>query len=210
MAKEMRFFNTAGPSSPEMHYHVPPLSRIDFDDVLLLIGQWKYFVLHAPRQRGKTSALLALRDQLNADGEFRCVYVNVEVGQAARENVREGVRAILSALARATRQTLDDEFVGKIWRVTLDEVGPNDALGEIRSLCAEADAKPVIECKVLHRCLDDTLRTGLVQTRAYMDRCAATEAHLVIFDRREDRSWEEKLYRRDEAEGGIPVTVWGT
>ncbi|MDE0221880.1 MAG: hypothetical protein OXJ90_21600 [Spirochaetaceae bacterium] len=49
----------------------------------------------------------------------------------------------------------------------------------------------------------------LVQTRAYMDRCAATEGQLVIFDRREDRSWAEKLYRRDEAEGGSRVTVWG-
>ena len=45
----MRFFNTAGPVSPEMHYHVPPLSRIHVDDLLLLIGQWKCFVLHAPR-----------------------------------------------------------------------------------------------------------------------------------------------------------------
>ena len=47
--------------------------------------------------------------------------------------------------------------------------------------------KVVIECKVLHRGLDRTLRDGLAQTRAYMDRCAAAEGHLVIFDRREGR-----------------------
>lgn len=63
---------------------------------------------------------------MNADGEFRCVYVNVEVGQAARENVHEATRAILSALARATRHTLDDQFVAKVWRGTLDAVGPNE------------------------------------------------------------------------------------
>ena len=99
----MRFFNTAGPVIPEMHYCIPPLERIDVDDFLMLIRQWKYFVLHAPRQTGKTSALLALRDELNLGGEFRCVYFNVENAQAARENVREGVRAILSALARAAQ-----------------------------------------------------------------------------------------------------------
>ena len=49
-------------------------------------------MLHAPRQTGKTSALLALRDLLNggAQGDFRCVYANVEAGQAMRENVAEG------------------------------------------------------------------------------------------------------------------------
>ena len=81
----MRFFNTAGPVVPEMHYHVPPLARLDVDDLLLLIRQWKYFVLHAPRQTGKTSALLALHDELNSGSEFRCVYVNVE---AASPHVR--------------------------------------------------------------------------------------------------------------------------
>ena len=69
--------------------------------------------------------------------------------------------------------------------------------------------KVVIECKVLHRGLERTLRDGLDQTRAYMDRSGAAEGHLVIFDRTEGRPWDEKIYRRDEAEGGAPVTVWG-
>ncbi len=45
----MRFFNTAGPVDAVRHYTLPPLSRIDLDDVLQLIEQQKYFVLHAPR-----------------------------------------------------------------------------------------------------------------------------------------------------------------
>ena len=40
----MRFFNTAGPIDGEIHYHIPPLSRLDVDDLLLLIQQRKYFV----------------------------------------------------------------------------------------------------------------------------------------------------------------------
>ena len=42
-----------------------------------------------------------------------------------------------------------------------------------------------------------------------MDRCGSSEGHLVIFDRTEGKSWEEKIYRRVETEGGAPVTVWG-
>ncbi len=83
----MRFFNTAGPVDGKRHYCLPPLERLDFPQVLLLIEQRKYFVLHAPRQTGKTSSLLALMDHLNTRGRYRCVYLNVEVGQAAREEV---------------------------------------------------------------------------------------------------------------------------
>ena len=62
----MRFFNTAGPVNPARHYCLDPLRRLDLDTVLPLIEQQKYFVLHAPRQTGKTSCLLALREVLNA------------------------------------------------------------------------------------------------------------------------------------------------
>ena len=57
--------------------------------------------------------------------------------------------------------------------------------------------------------LERTLREGLGQTRAYMDRSGAAEGHLVVFDRTEGRSWDKKIFRGDEAEGGAPVTVWG-
>ena len=90
------------------HYCIPPLERIDLDAVLGMIRDKKYFVLHAPRQTGKTSALLALRDLLNggAHGDFRCVYANVEAGQAMRENVAEGMRTVLAELALQASVTL--------------------------------------------------------------------------------------------------------
>jgi hypothetical protein len=62
--KAMRFFNTAGPVRREDHYCLDPLSRLDLEEILLFIGQKKYFVLHAPRQSGKTSCMLALADYL--------------------------------------------------------------------------------------------------------------------------------------------------
>ena len=67
-----RFFNTTGPVVPADHYCVPPLERIDLPEVLRLIRDRRYFVLHAPRQTGKTTALLALRDLLNESGARTC------------------------------------------------------------------------------------------------------------------------------------------
>ena len=53
-----RFFNTAGPQTLDS-YTIDPLSRFDLEVVLLMIRQKRYFVLHAPRQTGKTSCMLA-------------------------------------------------------------------------------------------------------------------------------------------------------
>ena len=33
----MRSFNTAGPVKPDKHYCIPPLERIDLDEVLRLV-----------------------------------------------------------------------------------------------------------------------------------------------------------------------------
>ena len=41
----------------------------------------------------------------------------------------------------------------------------------------------VVECKILRGGLDATIREGVEQTLAYMDRCRGESGHLVVFDR---------------------------
>ncbi len=159
----MRFFNTAGPIVPARHYHVPPLGRLDVDHLLGLIGQWKYFVLHAPRQTGKTSTLLALRDAINAAGERRCVYVNVEVGQSAREDVEAGMRAILGALALAA----DDARLEKASVAALSTAGPHMALQKTLAGWAKSETRPlVLILDEIDALVGDTLLAVLRQLRA--------------------------------------------
>lgn len=66
-----------------------------------------------------------------------------------------------------------------------------------------------VECKVLRGSLERTIAEGLAQTAGYMDRCAAQAGHLVIFDRREGKTWDEKIFRRDESASGRRIVVWG-
>ena len=66
----------------------------------------------------------------------------------------------------------------------------------------------MIERKILRGRLDKTLEKSLPQTAGYMDRCAAAEGHLVIFDRSK-KLWKEKVYRRIEEFDGTPIKVWG-
>ena len=68
----------------------------------------------------------------------------------------------------------------------------------------------VIECKVLHKSLEQTIAEGLAQTAEYMDRCAAEAGHLVIFDRRAGRRWEDKVFRECRmSDRGVEIDLWG-
>jgi len=90
------------------------LSRFDLEEIEMLIAQHKYFILHAPRQTGKTSCMLALMKHLNAKG-MTCLYVNVESAQAFRENIKEALTAILSEIASRARSFLNTNYLEDIW-----------------------------------------------------------------------------------------------
>ena len=69
--------------------------------------------------------------------------------------------------------------------------------------------KIVIELKILYKTLARTISDGLKQTAAYMDKCAAVEGHLIIFDRDENKSWDEKIFKREEKSHGKKILIWG-
>ncbi|WP_035081488.1 AAA family ATPase, partial [Aphanizomenon flos-aquae] len=88
-----RWFNIAGPCKLEKHYTISATSRLP--DLSMLIEQESYFVLHAPRQTGKTTAMLALAQQLTATGRYAAVMVSVEVGSAFNHDPGAAELAIL-------------------------------------------------------------------------------------------------------------------
>ena len=164
----MRFFNTSGPIKPARHYCISPLERLDMAEVLGLVRDEKYFVLHAPRQTGKTSALLALRDLLNAEGTYCCVYVNIEGAQALREDVEQAMRVILGELASRAR-SIGDDFLFKAWSNIFAEFGPG-ALREALTRWSEAAPKPlVLLLDEIDALIGDSLLSVLRQLRAGYD-----------------------------------------
>ena len=165
----MRFFNTAGPVVSNDHYCVPPLERLNLGEIRTLVRDKRYFMLHAPRQTGKTTALLALRDLLNsgAEGDFRCVYVNVEVGQGSREDVGQAMRAILYELEISARTTLRDESLASLWPGILERAGPSGAFRGVLARWVQADPKPlVLLIDEIDALVGDTLLSVLRQLRA--------------------------------------------
>ena len=147
----MRFFNRMGPVEADQHYLIPPLERVNLAEVLTFVRQRAYFVLHAPRQTGKTSMLLALRDLLNggSEGGYRCVYASLEAGRTAPGDPASSTREtvipqILSALRREARDTLGDASVAELSAEALRVAPPGDALTEMLGLWAAADRRPLV------------------------------------------------------------------
>ena len=165
----MRFFSTAGPVVARKHYSIPPLERVDLDYVLRLIRSERYFSLHAPRQTGKTSVLLALQELLNSGsvGSYRCVYVNVEAGQAFRDDRREAMRAIVGALASSASEALEDDFVGTSGFEILERFGPGGGLTEVLRRWTRCDPRPlVLLIDEIDSLVGDTLLAVLRQLRS--------------------------------------------
>ena len=206
----MRFFNVAGPVRPDDHYAIPPLERVDVDELLDLIRAKQYFVLHAPRQTGKTSALIALRDLLNSGkaGNFRCVDVNVEVGQVARDDTASGIRAILSMMA-ARAFLLGDDFLRKSWNEILAASDPNDALRDVLMHWCLADPTPlVLLVDEIDSLVGDTLLSVLRQLRAgYPQRPEGFPQSVVLCGVRDIRDYRIRSSAGEIIAGGSPFNV---
>ncbi len=140
----MRYFNTAGPIIPEDHYHIDLLKRIDSEEVLMLIDQKKYFVLHAPRQTGKTSCLLALMKEINKQEKYTALYINVEAGQAAREDIEAAVGAILAELGNRWHELCGSKDLYEYAQNLRKENNPESALNTALKRVAEVSEKPVV------------------------------------------------------------------
>ena len=211
MRQVPKFFNTAGPIQPDIHYQVGPLSRIDLEEIEQLIYQRKYFTLHAPRQTGKTSCLLALRDYLNARGEFIAVYANVEAGQAMRNQVDEVVKTTAGTIAAEARLILNSELPNDVLRkVVRDETttGSNMLTTFLSALCEALDRPLVLLIDEIDALVGDSLVSVLRQIRAgYANRPAHFPQTIILCGIRDVRDYRIVLSNQDIVTGGSAFNI---
>jgi len=167
----MLYFNTAGPVDPDKHYCLSPLERINLEEIIYLIEQEKYFILHAPRQTGKTSSLLALMKYFNKQDKFKCLYINIEGAQAARENVQQGMNAIIQELASRAKIYLHDDYLEKNIPGLLNESSYISAVNQALTLWCSTLSKPLILLiDEIDSLIGDTLISVLRQIRSGYDK----------------------------------------
>lgn len=186
----MKFFNTAGPNKPDIHYTLDPLSRWDLEEILFLIETQKYFVLHAPRQTGKTSCMLTLMDYLNKEGRFRALYVNIEAAQAAREDIYKAVQGILSRTGECEKNYWHTNSLEKK-REEILQKGETDAITLAFSTLAKESTSPVVLLiDEIDALIGDTLISILRQIRAgYADRPGSFPQSIILCGVRDVRDY---------------------
>ena len=203
-----RFFNTAGPQKPDICYTIDPLSRFDLDDILMLIRQQRYFVLHAPRQTGKTSCMLALRDYLNEQGDYIAVYANVEGGQASRNDKKTVIKSTVDTLVGEMNLIMKDDKANKA-REAVQDIGTDSMLSQFISLLCQSLDKPlVLLIDEIDALVGDSLVSVLRQIRSgYANRPKAFPQTVILCGVRDVRDYRIVLSNQDIITGGSAFNI---
>ena len=133
-----RWFNTAGPCNADKHYMLAPTDRLP--DLSRMIAQESYFVIHAPRQTGKTTAMLALAQELTSSGRYIAVMVSAEVGAPFSDDLGAAELAILGAW----RDTIADSLPTDQQPPTWVYAEPGQRIRANLRLWAQASKRPLV------------------------------------------------------------------
>lgn len=132
-----RFFNTAGPCNPAYHYMLPPEPRLP--DVRRFVDQMHDFVIHAPRQVGKTTSIRTLAHALTEEGRYAAVCVSVEQGQALRDDIG-AVELVILGDWRISAEALPDPLRPPPW----PEGAPGERIRLALTAWAQACPRPLV------------------------------------------------------------------
>jgi hypothetical protein len=181
-----RWFNTAGPNNSADHFTVPAIRRLP--GVRELIDQKAYFVLHAPRQVGKTTSLLGLAEQLTQEGRFAAVLLSMEVGAPFPDRLELAEPAILDSWRQSCESRLPRELLPPPWPAAAN----GQRIGAALSAWAKAAPRPlVVFLDEIDALRDAALVSVLRQIRAgYPDHPRAFPWSLALVGLRDVRDYE--------------------
>jgi hypothetical protein len=133
-----KWFNTAGPCQSDIHYMLP--STVRLPEIVTLIAQRNYFVIHAPRQVGKTTAMMTLAQELTASGQYTAVMLSLEVGAAFSDDLGAAELAILGEWKRSLRYRLPKDLQPIEWL----DADAGARIGTNLSNWAEQSSRPLV------------------------------------------------------------------
>ncbi|MQY21441.1 ATP-binding protein [Nocardia macrotermitis] len=170
-------FNTAGPCYPTLHYMLPPLERLP--EACEFIRDGEYFVVHAPRQTGKTTTLANLARQLRAEGDYVALHFSCEIAEVVGDDFARAEELILDRIREAADNAdLAPELLPPTpW----PDSAPGSRLGAGLKAWVSASAKPLVlffdEIDALR---GQSLRSVLRQLRDGFTTNRAGFAHSIV------------------------------
>jgi AAA-like domain len=181
-----RHFNTAGPCNPEIHYMLSSIQRLP--TVLDLIEQQTYFIIHAPRQIGKTTAMMTLAQELTLSGKYVAVLVSVEGGSALGDDLGGAERAILQSWYENGEDRLPPELCPPSWE---DRTAGQNLRSYLRSWSRSASRPLVIFIDEIDSLQNQVLISILRQLRdGYANRPKSFPHSLALIGLRDVRDYK--------------------
>jgi hypothetical protein len=193
-----RFFNVAGPCVPKKHYILDPFRGVD-RDLMDLIDDEQYFVIHAARQSGKTTLLQALVHQINAQGEYHALYCSLETASVFTDP-EKGIPAIVKRMKSAfAEHGLPDGFAAN---ADYDDVA-NVLRLSLTIYCRTLNKPLVIFFDEADSLTNDTLINFLRQLRdGYVNKAIAPFVHsIALVGMRNLRDYKARLRPDSETLG---------
>ena len=197
-----KWFNTAGPCRPDKHYMLPAIARLPSLD--RLIAQESYFVIHAPRQTGKTTAMLALADALTASGKYAAIMASVEVGQPFSHNPDKAEVYILESWRQAARAWLPLELQPPVW----PDVEGSRIGAALQAWCQACPKPLILFIDEIDSLMDDALVSVLRQLRDGYPRRPQNFPHaLALIGMRDVRDYKITTGGRTRLQTASPFNI---
>lgn len=173
----MREFNTNGPCDPDRHYMLPAQERLPA--ARGYIDRASYFVVHGPRQSGKTTSLQVLARELTAEGRYAALYFSCEEVGVYGDDFGGFELALLDIIRTAVRnEGLDEELSPP---PTWPQTEPGTRLGTGLGAWVRQCPRPlVLVFDEIDAMCGDSLRSVLRQLRAAYITNRASAPHAAV------------------------------
>ncbi len=182
-----RFFNTTGLCNPQDHYMVNPFRGM-YDDILRLIESKQYFLIHAPRQTGKTTFLHSLAHRLNAEGKYVAVVCSLESAGYASITVEKANKVFI----RSVYQMAKDFLEASLWPPEPDTYQPEESLFKqyLSDWCRSLPKPLILLLDEVDALYDDVLISTLRQLRdGFQSRPAGFPQSIALVGLRDIREY---------------------
>jgi hypothetical protein len=182
---------------------LPAMARLP--EVRGLIDRRKYFVVHAPRQTGKTTALLSLARELTEEGTYVAALLSMEVGSAIQDDLAAAELTILDGWRRAAGRRLRTDLAPPRW----PDAPPGGRIGAALQAWATAAPRPlVLFLDEIDSLEGPVLISVLRQIRdGFPDRPASFPWSLALVGMRDVRDYKIAMDGREGATSGSPFNI---